>query len=119
MNDVHVEAENEGFLIVTVVGERNQIEKNGTVCNLNWHSASLFCRSFGFMFADWESRPNEMLHITEYVFAIYKPLIHNYQASIHNLTCTSIQVNVNKGIFITVTRSTWQARRRFPLLIIF
>ena len=45
--------EAEGFLTVTVVGRQSQIERNGTVCSLNWQSAQLFCQSLGFLFADW------------------------------------------------------------------
>ena len=49
-----------GILIATVVNKQTGMQKTGSVCgdSFNWHSAKLFCRSMGLIFANWESRPN-------------------------------------------------------------
>ena len=48
-----METDSEGLLVVTnVVRGKSHIKRNGTVCNLNWHSANLFCQSLGFIFAE-------------------------------------------------------------------
>lgn len=60
MNGTNNETVTEGFLVVTVVGSNSQVEKNGTVCDLNWHSANLVCQSLGFMFADWGRRSKNL-----------------------------------------------------------
>ena len=47
------ESEDEGLLIVTATSVESGEEKNGTVCDLNWRAANLFCQSMGFIFAEW------------------------------------------------------------------
>ena len=65
VNGTPTETDDEGFLFVTLVGRQSQIELNGTVCNLNWHSAELICQSLGFMFADWENSPENLKNTVE------------------------------------------------------
>ena len=60
VNGTLTETGDEGFLSVTLIGRQSQIKMNGTVCNLNWHSAQLVCQSLGFMFAEWESSPGNL-----------------------------------------------------------
>ena len=65
MNGTLTETDDEGFLFVTLVGRQSQIKINGTVCNLNWHSAQLICLSLGFTFADWENSPENLKNTVE------------------------------------------------------
>ena len=60
VNGTLTETDEEGLLFVTLVGRQSQIKINGTVCNLNWHSAQLICQSLGFMFADWKNSPGNL-----------------------------------------------------------
>ena len=59
------ESSDEGLLIVSVIHQRSQKERGGTVCNIDWHSANLFCQSLGFMFAEWGSSPKNRKYIPE------------------------------------------------------
>ena len=65
MNRAVTETDDEGFLFVTLVGRESQIKINGTVCNLNWHSAQLICQSQGYMFADWENSPGNSEYVVQ------------------------------------------------------
>ena len=64
VNGTLTETEDEGLLIVSVTSDESGEEKNGTVCDLNWRAANLFCQSMGFTFADWKNISRNMEYST-------------------------------------------------------
>ena len=65
VNGTLTETDDEGLLFVTLIGKQSQIKINGTVCNLNWHSAKLMCQSLGFIFADLENPLGNLGYVLE------------------------------------------------------
>ena len=61
-NGTGVVDSSEGLLIITAINTEGGMRRNGTVCkdHFNWYAANLFCRSIGFLFADWGSYPKNL-----------------------------------------------------------